>query len=428
MFCAPKATQLADLVLGTAADGAAVELTAAELRGNVAILGSVNGRQWEDCLLSQQIRAGGGALVIDYWPTSHRRDLLAGLLVEQGRGDDLYVLDATKPNDGDSWSPTVSGTVAEIVAKLLALCPPTMGNADRDLTKSALEPVVGALLTAKFRFTVGDIAVLLCFPKALRELLAAQPSALDAQRLRNWLRLLGDNERTTKSTLQRLAGHYVAHLNTLLQDERSTAFNTCLPTIDFDHIIGEGKVLYVMIERHNEPSRALARALCREFAQVLPRLQARGATTSFLAFIGDARVSPMPVKVLDNADRVGIGLVLTATSEVSREGPGFTATLLRSVTTKIICASSDGALDAVTGFLGCNNNTSLLLRRDQSGQLVTQPTLPMAKHGEPMARHYPQPLVEGSRILAFENRFEEEVVEVERGADVRRVIEFRALH
>lgn len=401
------------LPLGSTTQQLPVALTGFDLTRHVAILGTVSGRAWEDCLIREQTKAGGGWACLDLWATPQRQNLFAQFLRDAGRASDLYVIDLAHSQRSDRWSPTTSGSVTEIVAKLMALCPPVTVGADRAALKELLTTLVTALRAAQVRFTLGDLAVLLRSPKALGELALSIPVGVERERFTQWLDLLANERGGAKAALRNLAERYVARLDTLADGNGARIFNTALPTIDVEQLIASGKCLYVTVDRHDMVSCLLARLLCLEITQIMARLQVTASPMPYLVFMGDVgRVVPVPAMLVEEATAANVGLIMTmAASEASTEGAEFTPTFLRQATSKIICDSNQSVLDAVTGFLGCTEQTSLLMYGENTMQLVVRPEVAYNATEALPVKHLPLPLAAGESILGYESRTDDLLIE-----------------
>lgn len=395
------------LPLGMATDQLQVALTGADLTHHVAILGTVAGRAWEDVMVMEQVRQGGGFVVFDLWPTPQRQNQFARSLHAANRGRDLYVIDLARPEQSDRWSPTVAGTVEEVVTKLMALCPPATGAADREELAKALHMVVASLREARARFTLSDVAVLLHSGKALSDMCEGLPVGAQRQKLTQWLRILGGTPNETQAELSRIAGRYVARLDAITEASGSHVLNTALPTLDVSALMAAGKCLYVPVLRHDEASSALARMLCVEIQQALAHPNATPQTTPYLLFMGDlGRAIPIARGLVEQATAAGVGLVLTMSGdEATTDGVGFTTALLKSARTQIICGGNSMALNSVAGFLGQDDKTSILMRNNTM-QLLVRPEAPSAPVVETLQqKHLPLGLAPGETILDFDRRF-----------------------
>lgn len=365
-------------------------LPANTLTQHAAILGTATAAVWEDALATEQMRAGGGWIIFDLWPTHERRARLAQTLDAAGRHNDLDVLDPADPNS-DRWNPLLSGSPDEVVAKLLRLWR-TAGDVDREDFARALRRIVVALQAGGVRCTLSQMVSLWQQPKLLHSLLDQLAVGHERDALATWLAPLATGRGGL--LLQRLSSGWVAQAEALLNRGGTRVFNTALPTLDLATLIAAGKCLYVPVQRHDPVSVAHARLISMELGQVLRRLPEQ-RTTPFAILLGDlGRVVPCDLDLPEQARRAGIGLVITlAAEDANVDGAGLVPTLLQHVGTRLLCVAADPETP---------DSRAVLVRTGQPTCLLEAPTVPPVTAVLPLPAHAAMLPTPGQTMLVLD--------------------------
>lgn len=173
-------------------------LSDADLVRHILVIG--HGSQAEtlrDSLLSQNIKRGGGALVIDDKPGAGTLVWLQKYVVSCGREADLLIIDPANPAESLPYNPILRGSVEEVAQRVMDIVDvPGLGASDGSDRRKlqayvGLLALIGALRRVTPKYTVMDLAMLLADPTAVSRLesrfLATAPEPHCAKRLSEFL-------------------------------------------------------------------------------------------------------------------------------------------------------------------------------------------------------------------------------------------------
>lgn len=123
-------------------------------------------------MIHQQIRRGGGLLVIDAKSDLDLAKEIAWLSWIHGRESDVLFLTPAIPEISNTWNFVGYGDVQERVSKLIQLIPHTQGGEYyRETQHSVLAGIIEGLCAVGKRFHIGDVVACLTVPKSLESLI-----------------------------------------------------------------------------------------------------------------------------------------------------------------------------------------------------------------------------------------------------------------
>jgi len=217
-------------------------------------------------LLWQQTARGGGWLFIDAKLDKDTRDQLAYMARAFGREDEFYVMNVDDPDNSNTYNPILNGDPDEIASRLLNLLPSTEGNPGSDFYKqsanNALITLVGALQSAKKRYTFMDLAIMLQSAAAMSKVESLVPLDspafmvlqvfLDAFKKKDKTGITVDTDR-----LKQVLGGMAGRIAQFAQGKFGRVFNTTTPEIILPDIVRNNKMCYVMLPTMGKDTAAL---------------------------------------------------------------------------------------------------------------------------------------------------------------------------
>jgi intracellular multiplication protein IcmO len=207
-------------------------------------------------LLWQQTARGGGWLFIDAKLDKDTRDQLAYMTQVFGREDEFYVMNVDDPDNSNTYNPLLNGDPDEVASRLLNLLPSSDNNPGSDFYKQsanyALTVLVGALQSAKKRYTFMDLAIMLQSAAAIGKVESLVP--LDSEAFMVLQVFLDTFKKKDKSgikvdtdKLKQILGGMSGRIAQFAQGKFGKVFNTTTPEIDLTDIVKNNKMCYVML-------------------------------------------------------------------------------------------------------------------------------------------------------------------------------------
>lgn len=217
-------------------------------------------------LLWQQILRGGGFIFIDAKLDAETRDKLAFMMRVAGRASEFQVLNVDDPANSNSYNPILEGDADEVSSRLLNLLPSAENSPGADFFRQqagyALTVLTGALKSAKRRYHMLDISILLQSDRALESLLRLPMEDGPRRTLEIFLNQFRKKDKTgnpidvdrLKTTFGGLAGR----ISNFAQGKFGDVFNTYTPEIDLTRTVTRNMGLYCMLPTMGKDNAALS--------------------------------------------------------------------------------------------------------------------------------------------------------------------------
>lgn len=217
-------------------------------------------------LLWQQIVRGGGFIFIDAKLDAETRDKLAFMMRVAGRASEFQVLNVDDPANSNTYSPILEGDADEVSSRLLNLIPSSENSPGSDHFRQqagyALTVLVGALKSAKRRYDMLDLSILLQSDRALESLLRLPMEDGPRRTLEiflNQFRKPGKGGATIDvDKLKNLLGGLAGRISSFAQGKFGEVFNTYTPEIDLTRTVTRNMGLYVMLPTMGKDNSALS--------------------------------------------------------------------------------------------------------------------------------------------------------------------------
>ena len=315
--------------------------------------------------LWQQTARGGGWLFIDAKLDKDVRDQLAYMARSFGREDEFHVMNVSDPSNSNTYNPILNGDPDSIASRLLNLLPNSENNPGSDFYKQtanyALTVLIGALQSAKMRYTFMDLAIMLQSAGAINKVESLVPYKSEAFMV---LQVFLDQfKKKDKNGIQvdvnkikDLLGGMSGRIAQFGQNKFGQVFNTTTPEIDLTDIVKNNKMCYVMLPTMDKDVAALnlGKMVLSDFRTTVARMQelplAERPNPPFICFADEMGSYVMPgiSRLFEQARSANIMMMpaFQTFSNLSAVSPEFEEMVIGNTWTK--CFFKLGATDSAT--------------------------------------------------------------------------------
>ena len=316
-------------------------------------------------VLWQQTARGGGWLFIDAKLDKDVRDQLAYMARSFGREDEFYVMNVSDPENSNTYNPLLNGDPDSISSRLLNLLPNSENNPGSDFYKQtanyALTVLIGALQSAKKRYTFMDLAIMLQSAAAINKIESLVP--YDSEAFMVLQVFLDQFKKKDKNGIQvdvnkikDLLGGMSGRIAQFGQNKFGRVFNTTTPEIDLTDIVKNNKMCYVMLPTMDKDVAALnlGKMVLSDFRTTVARMQelpaAERPNPPFICFADEMGSYVMPgiSRLFEQARSANIMMMpaFQTFANLASVSPEFEEQIMGNTWTK--CFFKLGAIDSAT--------------------------------------------------------------------------------